>query len=132
MLGPSHNIGCIWQPLNRTVKLHHNINFPKRDGPSIQIRAFFKFVQVSGSSRWDFRFQISDIMHVSWSSCWDFRFQTTEGRHEMCCVMSWVCCAMTQLCCAMSQLCYAISWVCCKTSILCCVMSWVLYNVLTS
>ncbi len=28
---------CLWQPLNRTMELPHNINFPKWDGPSIQI-----------------------------------------------------------------------------------------------
>ncbi len=30
-------MGCLWQPLNRTMELHHNINFPKRDCPNIQI-----------------------------------------------------------------------------------------------
>ncbi len=30
-------MGCLWQPLNGTIVLHHNMTFPKRDGPSIQI-----------------------------------------------------------------------------------------------
>ncbi len=34
----SQNIlGCLWQPLNRTIELHHNINFPKWVGLNIQI-----------------------------------------------------------------------------------------------
>ncbi len=32
-----NNMGCLWEPLNGTMEFHHNINFPKRDGPSIHI-----------------------------------------------------------------------------------------------
>ena len=30
-----NNMGCLWEPLNGTMELHHNINFPNGDGPSI-------------------------------------------------------------------------------------------------
>ncbi len=32
-----NNMGCLWVPLNGTIELHHNINFPNGDGPTIQI-----------------------------------------------------------------------------------------------
>ncbi len=32
-----NNMWCLWEPLNGTMEFHHNINFPKRDGPNIQI-----------------------------------------------------------------------------------------------
>ncbi len=30
-----NNIGCLWQHLNWTTELHHNIKFPNGDGPSV-------------------------------------------------------------------------------------------------
>ncbi len=35
--GSKLNLGCLWQPLNWTMEFHHNINFPKGVGPSIEI-----------------------------------------------------------------------------------------------